>query len=257
MLEARDLTKSYRGIPALRGVSFTVAPGKVVGYVGPNGSGKSTTVKLVTGLLEPDAGQVLFRGENIRHCLQRYRAAFGYVPEEAHVYTHLSGLEYLQLVGRLRGLPEHLLTRRANRLLELFGLAPSRHSPISLYSKGMKQRVLLSAALLHNPDLLILDEPLSGLDIVSARLFKDLLISLAKSGKAILYISHVLEVVEQVCDRVIILQEGAVRADGSPAALKADAHSASLEAVFSAVVQHEDTSAIANELVAVMGATHA
>ncbi len=257
MLEVRNLTKSYRGISALRGVSFTVGEGEVLGYVGPNGSGKSTTVKMVTGLLQPDAGQVLFRGENIRHCLQRYRAAFGYVPEEAHVYTHLSGLEYLQLVGRLRGLPEPLLGRRANSMLALFGLASSRHSPIALYSKGMKQRVLLSAALLHNPNLLIFDEPLSGLDVVSARLFKDLLRSLAEAGKAILYISHVLEVVEQVCDRVIILQDGAVRAEGTPAALKASANMESFEAVFSAVVVHENTREVANSLVRVMGQEHA
>ena len=257
LLEVRNLTKSYRGIPALCGVSFTVGQGEVLGYVGPNGSGKSTTVKLVTGLLQPDAGQVLFREENIRHCLQRYRAAFGYVPEEAHVYTHLSGLEYLQLVGRLRGLPEPLLDHRANSMLALFGLASSRHSPIALYSKGMKQRVLLSAALLHDPHLLIFDEPLSGLDVVSARLFKDLLRSLAEAGKAILYISHVLEVVEQVCDRVIILQEGVVRAEGTPAALKASANMESLEAVFSAVVVHENTREVANSLVRVMGQEHA
>ena len=256
MLEARHLSKSYSGIPALRDVSFTVAPGRIVGYVGPNGSGKSTTVKLVTGLLEPDAGQVLFRGENVRHCLDRYRAAFGYVPEEAHVYTHLSGMEYLQLVGRLRGMPETLLERRASRMLELFGLATVRHSPISLYSKGMKQRILLSAALLHDPPLLIFDEPLSGLDVVSARLFKDLLIALAAAGKAILYISHVLEVVEQVCDHVIILQAGQVRAAGAPALLKAEAHLQTLEDLFSAVVQHEDTKIIANELVATVGAAH-
>ena len=252
MLEVRNLSKSYRGIPALCGVNFTVGQGEVLGYVGPNGSGKSTTVKLVTGLLQPDAGQVLFRQENIRHCIQQYRAAFGYVPEEAHVYTHLSGLEYLQLVGRLRGLPERLLENRANRMLELFGLASSRHSPIALYSKGMKQRVLLSAALLHNPSLLIFDEPLSGLDVVSARLFKDLLRSLAEAGKAILYISHVLEVVEQVCDRVVILQQGVVRAEGTPAALKGAANMESLEAVFSAVVEHEDTKVIANSLVEAM-----
>ena len=257
MLEVRNLTKSYRGIPALRGVSFTFDQGELLGSVGPKWSGKSTTVKLVTGLLQPDAGQVLYREDNIRHCLERYRATFGYVPEEAHVYTHLSGLEYLQLVGRLRGLPERLLDHRANTMLALFGLASSRHSPIALYSKGMKQRVLLSAALLHNPKLLIFDEPLSGLDVVSARLFKHLLRSLAEAGKAILYISHVLEVVEQVCDRVIILQDGVVRAEGTPAALKTAANMESLEAVFSAVVVHENTREVANSLVRVMGQGHA
>src|SRR6266576_3841431 len=179
MLEVKSLCKRYRGLPAIDNVSFRVGAGEIVGYVGPNGSGKSTTVKIVTGLLEPNDGQVLFEGESIRNNLQAYRAAFGYVPEEAHVYTHLSGLEYLQLVGRLRNMSEALIDLKANRLLSLLGLESWRHSPISLYSKGMKQRVLISASLLHDPKLLIFDEPLSGLDVVSARLFKDLLEALA------------------------------------------------------------------------------
>ena len=198
MLEVRELSKRYRGIAAIQNVSFCLEPGKIVGYVGPNGSGKSTTVKIITGLLEPSEGKVLFEGRNIREDLESYRAAFGYVPEEAHVYTHLSGLEYLQLVGRLRGMQEQLILRKANRLLSLLELESWRHSPISLYSKGMKQKVLIAASLLHNPRLLIFDEPLSGLDVVSSRLFKDLLQELAAEGKAILYISHVLEVVEQI-----------------------------------------------------------
>src|SRR5260370_40328876 len=155
MLEVKGLSKSYRGLPAIDEVSFCVRAGEIVGYVGPNGSGKSTTVKIITGLLEPNDGQVLFEGESIRSNLQRYRAAFGYVPEEAHVYTHLSCLEYLQLVGRLRNMSEALIDLNANSLLTLLGLESWRHSPISLYSKGMKQRVLISASLLHDPKLLI------------------------------------------------------------------------------------------------------
>ena len=169
MLEVNALSKSYRGLPAIDNVSFRVGAGEIVGYVGPNGSGKSTTVKIVTGLLEPSDGQVLFEGESIRNNLQGYRDAFGYVPEEAHVYTHLSGLEYLQFVGRLRNMPEALIELKANRFLSLLGLESWRYSPISLYSKGMKQRVLIAAALLHDPKLLIFDEPLSGLDVVSAQ----------------------------------------------------------------------------------------
>src|ERR1700677_1605748 len=221
MLEVKALCKSYRRLPAIDHVSFRVRAGEIVGYVGPNGSGKSTTVKIITGLLEPNEGRVLFEGESIRDNLRAYRAAFGYVPEEAHVYTHLSGLEYLQLVGRLRDMPEALIDFKANRLLTLLGLESWRHSPISLYSKGMKQRVLISAALLHDPRLLIFDEPLSGLDVVSARLFKDLLEALAAQGKAILYISHVLEVVELVCDRVIVIAKGKILANAPPGELKA------------------------------------
>jgi ABC-2 type transport system ATP-binding protein len=257
MLEVKSLSKSYRGLQAIDNINFAIRPGEIVGYVGPNGSGKSTTVKIVTGLLEPTDGQVLFQGHSIRDNLQAYRTAFGYVPEEAHVYTHLSGLEYLQLIGRLRNLPEALIDLKANRLLTLLGLESWRHSPISLYSKGMKQRVLISAALLHDPKLLIFDEPLSGLDVVSARLFKDLLIALAAQGKAILYISHVLEVVEQVCDRVIVIAKGKILADAPPSELKTSLQLANLESVFAQLVQQQDTISTARELVDIMAVTHA
>ncbi len=257
MLQVKALSKSYRGLLAIDNVSFSVGAGEIVGYVGPNGSGKSTTVKIITGLLEAGSGQVLFEGRSIRQDLQAYRASFGYVPEEAHVYTHLSGLEYLQLVGRLRRMPEALINLKANRLLALLGLESWRHSPISLYSKGMKQRVLISAALLHDPRLLIFDEPLSGLDVVSARLFKDLLEALAAEGKAILYISHVLEVVELVCNRVIVIAKGKILADAPPAELKTSLQLANLESVFAQLVQQQETQTVARQLVEIMAVDHA
>jgi len=256
MLEVKGLSKSYRSLPAVDNVSFRVRPGEIVGYVGPNGSGKSTTVKIITGLLEPDSGTVFFEGESIRNRLKAYRAAFGYVPEEAHVYTHLSALEYLQLVGRLRSLPERLIDFKATKLLALLGLESWRYSPISLYSKGMKQRVLIAAALLHDPRLLIFDEPLSGLDVVSARMFKDLLQQLAAQGKAILYISHVLEVVELVCDRVMVIAKGKILADAPPGELRTSLQLANLESVFAQLVQQEDTHSVARELVQTMAAEH-
>jgi ABC-2 type transport system ATP-binding protein len=256
MLEVKALSKRYRGLSAIDNVSFRVRAGEIVGYVGPNGSGKSTTVKIITGLLEPSEGQVLFEGQSIRTNLDGYRSAFGYVPEEAHVYTHLSGLEYLQLVGRLRNLPESLIHLKANRLLALLSLDSWRHSPISLYSKGMKQRVLIAAALLHDPKLLVFDEPLSGLDVVSARLFKNLLQELAAQGKAILYISHVLEVVELICDRVIVIAKGKILADAPPSELKSSLQLANLESVFAQLVQQQDTLSVAKELVATMAVQH-
>jgi ABC-2 type transport system ATP-binding protein len=249
MLEIQNLSKHYRGIPAVDNVSFSVAAGEVVGYLGPNGSGKSTTVKIITGIVQANKGRVLFEGHDIQDDMQGFRTALGYVPEEAHVYTHLSGLEYLQLVGRLRGMEERPLEQRANHLLELLWLRSSRYSPISSYSKGMKQRVLLAAALLHNPRVLVFDEPLSGLDVVSARLFKDLLHELAKEGKAILYISHVLEVVEKVCDRVIVLSKGKILADASPSELTSLMKLSNLENVFAQLVRQQDTQSIARELV--------
>ena len=257
MLELQSLTKRYRGIPAIESVSFSVGAGEIVGYLGPNGSGKSTTVKIITGILQPHDGRVLFEGKNILEDLVGFRAAFGYVPEEAHVYTYLTGLEYLQLVGRLRGMGERLIELKATELLKLLALESWRHSPISLYSKGMKQRVLIAAALMHDPKLLVFDEPLSGLDVVTARLFKDLLQELAAQGKAILYISHVLEVVEQVCDRVIVIAKGRILADAAPSELKTTLQLANLESVFAQLVEQQDTMLLAQELVEVMGVRHA
>jgi ABC-2 type transport system ATP-binding protein len=256
MLSIQRLSKRYRGIPALDDVSFEVGGGEIVGYLGPNGSGKSTTVKIITGLLKPSDGRVLFEGRDTRESMSRFRAAMGYVPEEAQVYTHLSGLEYLQLVGRLRGMEERALAAKANRLLELLSLQSWRHSPISMYSKGMKQRVLIAAALMHDPRLLIFDEPLSGLDVVSARLFKDLLVELSGQGKAVLYISHVLEVVEQVCDRVIVIANGRILADAPPAELKRLNDLPNLERVFAQLVQQQDTRTVAKELVRAMEMAH-
>jgi ABC-2 type transport system ATP-binding protein len=186
-----------------------------------------------------------------------FRSAFGYVPEEAHLYNYLSGLEYLQLVGRLRGLGEQLIEAKATRLLKLLHLESWQYSPISSYSKGMRQRVLIAAALLHDPKLLIFDEPLSGMDVVSARLFKDLLEFLVAEGKAVLYISHVLEVVEQVCNRVIVIAEGKLLADAPPAELTTLMRLPTLESVFAQLVQQQDTRSIAQEIVAVMQLDHA
>ena len=252
MLELRHVTKRYRGIPAVEDVSFRLEAGVVLGYLGPNGAGKSTTVKMITGTVEPTHGEILFQGRSIYDDLPAFRALMGYVPEEAQLYTHLSGLEYLQLVGRLRAMPERVIERKARALLELFGLKAAVEAPLSDYSKGMKQRVLLSAALLHDPELIVFDEPLSGLDAVTARLFKDLLLILRREGKAVLYISHVLEVVEQVCDRVIILAAGKVVADAAPSELAQMTSQPTLERVFAQLIQQRDTASIAEDLVCVM-----
>jgi len=256
MLEVQHLFRSFRTIPAIEDISFRVAPGEIVGFLGPNGAGKSTTVKIITGMLRPNEGRVLFEGKDIRDDMVAFRAAIGYVPEEAHLYSYLSGLEYLQLVGRLRGIGEALLESKAARLLKLLNLESWQYSPISTYSKGMRQRVLIAAALLHDPMLLIFDEPLSGLDVVSSRLFKDLLELLAAEGKAILYISHVLEVVEQVCNRVIVIAKGKILADARPSELTSLMSLPNLESVFTQLVQQQDTRNIAQEMVEVMQRRH-
>lgn len=257
MLRVEHLCRNFRGIPAVEDVSFQVGSGEIIGFLGPNGAGKSTTVKMITGLLRPNDGHVLFAGRDIREDMIAYRATLGYVPEDAHLYTYLSGLEYLQLVGRLRGMGEVLIEQKATSLLCLLHLESWQHTPISSYSKGMRQRVLIAAALLHDPQLLIFDEPLSGLDVVSSRLFKDLLQLLAAEGKAVLYISHVLETVEQICDRVIVIAKGKVLADAKPAELTQLMSLPNLESVFAQLVEQQDTRSAAQQIVEVMKIRHA
>src|ERR1700689_5352759 len=175
MLEAIALTKRYASLPAVQDVSFCLQPGQVLGCLGPNGSGKSTTVKMLIGLLDPTLGRVLFHGEDIRKDLVGYRKRLGYVPEEPNLYPYLTGREYLEMVGTLRGMPASRLAQKIDALLDLFSLYSSRHSSIASYSKGMRQRILLIAALMDNPEILIFDEPLSGLDVTSALVLKNLI----------------------------------------------------------------------------------
>ena len=249
MLEIQKLTKRYRNTAVVDNVSFTVRNGEVTGYLGPNGSGKSTTVKIITGLIEPTFGKVLLDGKDIRSDLIGFRKRLGYVPEEAILYTYLTGIEYLQLMGRLRGLPLDTVDRRANDLMELFSLGAYRYAPISTYSKGMKQRVLISAALMHNPDVLILDEPLSGIDVTSAQLFRRLLDELARQGKTILYISHVLEVVEKVCAQVVVIYRGKIMAADSVVRLRDLMEVPSLEEIFAQLIEQRDLDSVARDIV--------
>ena len=247
-LEVRNLTKRYRGLNVVDDVNFTLSGGAATGYLGPNGSGKSTTVKMLTGLIEPTFGSILYQGQEVRLDFDAFKQKLGYVPEEAHVYPALTALEYLQLVGRLRGMPESSLNRRSADLLNLFGLHLRRHSPLAAYSKGMRQRVLISGALLHDPDVLIFDEPLSGLDVSSILLFKSLVAELAARGKVILYISHVLEVVEKICAKVIIIYKGKIMAEEDVSRLRGMMNLPSLEAVFNQLVEQQDMDKTARDI---------
>ena len=239
-LEARHLVKRFFGVTVVNDVSFDVGPGEVVGYLGPNGSGKSTTAKMLTGLLDSSSGAVIFDGHDISRDLVRFRQRLGYVPEEPILYNFQSATEYLQLVGRLRELEPRLLTRKLNALLDLFGLAHAANQDIGSYSKGMKQRVLLIAALLHDPDVLILDDPDTGLDVTTTLVLRELVTALARQGKAILYSSHILELVEKTCHRVLVLHHGKIVANDSVDALRQLAAGGTLEEVFSQLVLRED-----------------
>lgn len=252
MFEVRRLTKYYGAVPAVQDVSFTISPGEVLGYLGPNGSGKSTTVKMVIGLLEPASGGIFYQGRSVRDNWVDFRRKLGYVPEEPNLYPHLTGFEYLQLAGRLRGMEARRLRDKIHRFLHLFGLADASHEPLQAYSKGMRQKILLSAALLHDPEVLILDEPFSGLDVSAALVFRTLLQDLAAAGKLILYSSHVLEVVERICSTVLILHRGRVAGYDSVAHLRQMASLPSLEEVFAQLTRQEDAAARAGDILAAM-----
>ena len=255
MLEANTLSKFYGSVPAVREVSFRLEPGQVLGYLGPNGSGKSTTVKMLTGLLEPNRGQILYNNENIHKDLAAYRHHLGYVPEEANLYPYLSGEEYLDMVGTLRAMPEAKRHNRVQSLLELFSLHPHRHVTMGNYSKGMRQRILLIAALMDNPDVLILDEPFSGLDVTSSLVLKSLIQSLSKKGKAVFFCSHVLEVVEKVCSQLIILRKGQVIAYGPTAEVLDKIGQSTLEGTFLQLVEDRDVAKIASDITEVIAAS--
>jgi ABC-2 type transport system ATP-binding protein len=216
----------------LHQVSFALHKGEIVGLLGPNGAGKSTTIKLITGILVPTAGTITVAGLPLPEKAIDVKQIIGYVPETAVLFDSLTGQEFLELCGRLHNVAEDTLQARIRDILETFGLTSDRVARLDAYSKGMRQKILIAAALLHNPDIILLDEPLSGLDVNAAILIKDLLAALAADGKTILYSSHVLDVVERICNRVLIIHKGALIADGTAESLKASTHESTLEDVF-------------------------
>jgi ABC-2 type transport system ATP-binding protein len=252
MLELRGVSKKFSAIKVVNDVSFNVAPGEVLGYLGPNGAGKTTTIRMLAGLLVPSKGDILFDGENIRSDIPAYKRRIGYVPEQSEIYPHLSALDYIMMVGRLRGLEERPLKRKIVDFLTIFDLEEEMDAPISSYSKGMRQKVLITAAILHDPDILLLDEPMSGLDVTTSLVIRDLIRSLARENKTIIYSSHVLEVTEKVCSKVIILHKGSIVANDSVEHLRQLMKLPSLSEIFSELVVHEDTAVTAARIVETM-----
>jgi ABC-2 type transport system ATP-binding protein len=251
MLELHGVSKSYRGIPAVKALTLAARPGRVIGLLGPNGSGKTTTVRIAVGLLSPSRGEVRWRGANIHDHLRTYQAVVGYVPEEPRLYTYLTAIEYLSLVGGLHDLPRQALARRIDRYLELFDLDTDRHAPLAAFSKGMRQKVLIAAALVHDPEIVIFDEPCSGLDVASTLILRTLVATLAARGKTIVYSSHVLDMVEKICEEVLILHHGQAVAHNSVGRLREMASAGSLEEVFAAVAVDQDVTRIGHELAGV------
>jgi len=248
VLELRRVTKRFSGIAAVDDVSFSARPGEVTGYLGPNGSGKSTTMKMITGLIEMTFGQILFEGKPIQDDPIAYKRRMGYVPEEPYLYNHLSGVEYLTMVSQLRDLPARPSADRIDGMLRLFSLHSDRHASISGYSKGMRQKILLIAALMHNPDLVLLDEPFSGLDVASALVLRSLIQELAVRGKVVLFSSHELDTVERLCSRVVILHRGKLVADDSIERLRSLMALPTLEEIFSQLAVEQDTLSTARQI---------
>ena len=254
-LRARALTKRYSGVAVVRDVDFTVTPGEIVGYLGPNGSGKTTTIRMLAGLIEPSSGRVEFDDRDVGDDVIAFRRRLGYIPEEPFLYPFLSGREYLELIGRLRELPDALMQNKITRFLDLFGILGAADQSIASYSKGMRQKVLISAALLHDPELIFFDEPESGLDVTTVLVLRNLVRTLAARGKAILYSSHILEIVERVCSRVIVIDRGAVVADDTVDRLRTVMSRSSLEAIFAELAITRDPALVADQLADVMAAS--
>jgi len=251
MLEVDEVWKNYRGVSAVRAFTLHAAPGSVVGLLGPNGSGKSTTVRMIVGLLRPNRGRIRWRGTDIQQQLIAYQGVVGYIPEEPRLYGYLSASEYLDLIGGLRGIPRATLTRRINRYLEIFGLDTDRHAPLSAFSKGMRQKVLIAAALIHDPELVVLDEPNSGLDVAATLVLRSLVATLAERRKVIIYSSHMLDAVEKVCQEVVIIRNGSAIASTSVTRLRELTESRTLEEAFTSVAIDQDVVALGRELASV------
>jgi ABC-2 type transport system ATP-binding protein len=240
MIEVQNLRFSYAGMEVLHGVNFRINPGEICGYLGPNGAGKSTTVKLITGILRPPSGAIKICGADLSEAALEAKQKTGYVPETAAAFSLLTIREYLQLVGDLYEVPMDALQERTTKLIGSFGLGDCADRCLETLSKGQRQKTALAAALLHDPRVLVLDEPLTGLDANAARTVKELLLGLATQGRTILFCSHVLEVVERICGRVIILHQGNLVADCRTAELGALYNHRNLEAIFHQLTTDRD-----------------
>ncbi len=233
MLTVEKLSKCFGEIEAVRDLSFSVSQGEVFGLLGPNGAGKTTTIKMIIGMLDPNSGNVHVNGCSVAKQPLEVKKRIGYVPENCALYENLTAREYLQLVGNLHHLPPDRIATQIERLLTTLDLADAIDRRMTGYSKGMKQKILLTSALLHNPDLIIMDEPFSGLDSNSAAVFKQLIGQLVAGGKTVIFSSHVLEVVEKLCGRLLIIHEGEKLAAGTIKEVLAQAGETSLEKAFS------------------------
>ncbi len=249
VIEIRNLSKSYGSKQVLKDINLDIYKGEIIGYIGPNGAGKSTTVKIILGLVGEYYGEITINGQDIKSGDVSYKKKIGYVPETAEIYENLTAREYLTFVGELYGMEYEVVDKIAEKLMGLFGISEVYDNRMTSYSKGMKQKVLIISSLLNDPDILFLDEPLSGMDANSVMVFKEVLAELAKEGKTIFYSSHIMEVVEKLSNRIILINDGQIVADGSFEDLKSRSLSGSLESIFNELTGFDQHESIAKEIV--------
>jgi ABC-2 type transport system ATP-binding protein len=252
IISIRHLSKNYGAKTVLQDINLEVYPGQVIGYIGPNGAGKSTTVKILCGLLTDYEGTVTVKGLDVKANTLEVKKQIGYIPELAELYDVLTPNEYLQFTGTLYGLDESVCAERIQKIMTAFGLESNINQRMDTFSKGMRQKVLIASGLLHNPGIIILDEPLSGLDANSVIIMKELISRLAKDGKTIFYCSHMMDVVEKVSDRIVLINGGKIIADGSFDELKQQEGNKSLEQIFASLTATDSLSATAEELAKAM-----
>lgn len=252
VLSIKDLRKHYGTKEVLKGIDLTVYQGQIIGYIGPNGAGKSTTIKILLGLEADYSGKIEIFGEEINEKNIDYKRKIGYVPEIAEIYDNLTAMEYLTFVAELYGMDFAIADEKAQGLMKAFGLENVYHSRISSFSKGMRQKVLIISSLIHNPDLLFLDEPLNGLDANSVMVFKEILAMLAAQGKTIFYSSHIMDVVEKISNRIILINDGKIVADGSFNELREKNKEGTLEQIFNQLTGFNEYKVIAEEFVSII-----
>ena len=248
IISLKNLYKSYGDKKVLKGINLDIYPGQVIGYIGPNGAGKSTTVKILCGLISNYEGEVFIKGIDLKHDIIAAKSIIGYVPEVAELYDVLTPKEFLSFIADLYNLDATVAEERITKMMSAFGLEGNINQRMDTFSKGMKQKVLITSGLLHNPDIIILDEPLSGLDANSVIIIKELINKLAKEGKTIFYCSHMMDVVEKVSGRIVLISDGVVLADGSFEELKQQQGNFSLEKIFSGLTAKDSINNAAEQL---------
>lgn len=248
IISIKHLFKSYGEKRVLKDINLQIFPGEVIGYIGPNGAGKSTTVKILCGLITDYEGEVTVKGFDVKGQTLEVKSRIGYVPELAELYDVLTPMEYLKFSGALYGMDEEICEERINRMMAAFDLSTNINQRMDSFSKGMRQKVLLASGLMHNPDIIILDEPLSGLDANSVIIIKELISRLAKDGKTIFYCSHMMDVVEKVSNRIVLIDEGRMVANGTIEELRALYGDQSLEKIFAELTGKDALSLSADAL---------